>query len=193
MKIKFLSVILLLLSLKVQCRTSSSRKSLQFELSSTSFKNGGTIPQKYAFKYLNYCPGLNQSPELSWQNAPKGTKSFALIMEDPSVVTYGIRKEPFVQWFVYNIPANTLGLREGLPNSHYSQTYNDYSSQDYKFEGYGGPCPPPNQNHKYVFNLYALNVDNLKESAPLISKDFEKTYSRHILGKAKLTGYFIQK
>lgn len=191
MKIKFLSVILLLLSLKVQCRTSSSRKSLQFELSSTSFKNGGTIPQKYAFKYLNYCPGLNQSPELSWQNAPKGTKSFALIMEDPSIKKYKIGKEPFapfVQWFVYNIPATTLRLREGLPNSYYSQTHNDYG-----FEGYGGPCPPPNQNHKYVFNLYALDIDNLKESAPLIAKDFEKTYSRHILGKAQLTGYFIQK
>ena len=114
-------------------------------LTSSAFTEGGTIPRQYT------CDGNDISPPLSWSDVPDGTKSFALIADDPDAPA-----GTWVHWVVYNIPAGTTKLQEQVPAS---KTLPDGSVQginDFKKTGYGGPCPPGGI-HRYFFKLYALS------------------------------------
>jgi Raf kinase inhibitor-like YbhB/YbcL family protein len=159
-----------------------------FELSSTAFKNGGAIPQKYS--YTGYgCTGHNISPELRWSGAPAGTKSFALTMFD-SDARSGVG---WWHWVVYNIPGDAVHLATGagaasgdLMPSEATQGRNDFQTV-----GYGGPCPPSGDSaHHYHFTLYALDAE-LSGLSPLTSgPTLVAALHGHILGKAELTGVF---
>ena len=106
---------------------------------------GGEIQKQYT------CDGSDISPPLIWSNVPKGTQSFALIVEDPDAPGGTFR-----HWAAYNIPATTTGLpagfRAGAP-APFAQAQNDFGKI-----GYSGPCPPPGSRHRYVFTLMALSV-----------------------------------
>jgi Raf kinase inhibitor-like YbhB/YbcL family protein len=120
---------------------------------------GGQGTKKQEFNGFG-CEGANVSPQLSWENVPEGTKSFAVTVYDPDAPT----GSGFWHWVVFNIPASVKELVSGagslggklLPANAVQ------SITDYGIKGFGGPCPPVNHGpHRYIFTVYALKVDKL--------------------------------
>ncbi|MFB3815446.1 MAG: YbhB/YbcL family Raf kinase inhibitor-like protein [Terriglobales bacterium] len=145
-----------------------------FKLETDAFQPGGEIPAKYT------CSGADVAPALRWSGAPAGTKSFALIMDDPDAPS-----GTFTHWVLYGIPAQTTQLAEGakLPSSA-AQGVNGF-----RRTGYGGPCPPPGKPHRYFFKLFALDTPlSLKASAT--KQELEQAMKGHVLGQAELMGTF---
>ncbi len=128
-----------------------------FELSSSDIQDGATLSAAQVYSGFG-CSGGNLSPQLSWQNAPAGTQSFALTVYDPDAPT----GSGWWHWTLYDIPANVSQLPRGataksLPAST-QQGRNDYGSQSF-----GGACPPAGSPaHRYVFTLHALKVAHLE-------------------------------
>jgi Raf kinase inhibitor-like YbhB/YbcL family protein len=106
------------------------------------------------------CTGKNQSPQLSWANAPEGTKSFAITMYDPNAPT----GSGWWHWIVFNIPkdVNELATNAGNLTLNLAPKGATQSITDYGVAGYGGPCPPENHGlHQYIITVYALKTDKL--------------------------------
>ncbi|WP_264523053.1 YbhB/YbcL family Raf kinase inhibitor-like protein [Flavobacterium sp. N502536] len=127
-----------------------------FTLSSKDL--GGEATKKQEFKGFG-CTGENQSPELSWKNAPAGTKSFAVTMYDPDAPT----GSGFWHWVVFDIPSD---VNELLPNAGNKDKFAIkgaiQSITDYGIKGFGGPCPPEGHGfHQYIITVYALKTDKL--------------------------------
>lgn len=147
-----------------------------FEISSSAFANGEAIPAKFS------CNGNNTSPALTWTEPPAGTQSFVLIMDDPDAET-----GTWVHWVIFDIPASTRNLTEGMPPS---PQLSDGSLQGYTSAGstgYYGPCPPSG-THRYFFKLYALDT---RLSLPDIATGKEEVVAAmegHILANAELMG-----
>ena len=139
-----------------------------FEISSTTFKDGGMLPVKAANKNAGNnpnCVGENVSPQLSWVNTPAGTKSFALLMVDPE----GRGGAGVNHWVAYGIPADVTGFAEGEVSKEGPKYVGGKSTQGVGF--YSGPCTPPNvQPHHYTFVLIATDLEP-KELAPGLTKD----------------------
>ncbi len=129
--------------------TASAQKPAMFTLTSPDVHAGQTIPMKHVFKGMS-CTGENISPALSWSNAPKGTKSFAITVYDPDAPT----GSGWWHWVVYNIPANVTSLPAGAgdPNSGLMLKGAVQGNTDFGTAGYGGPCPPKGDKpHHYHF------------------------------------------
>ncbi|WP_298544216.1 YbhB/YbcL family Raf kinase inhibitor-like protein [uncultured Aquimarina sp.] len=128
-----------------------------FTLSSNDLGGEATIIEEFnGFG----CTGENQSPQLSWKNAPVGTKSFAITMYDPDAPT----GSGWWHWVVFDIPANTSELKSGTGNTKLNLTPQGaiQSITDYGAKGYGGPCPPEGHGlHQYIITVYALKTDKL--------------------------------
>ncbi|PKH49842.1 YbhB/YbcL family Raf kinase inhibitor-like protein [Tenacibaculum sp. Bg11-29] len=106
------------------------------------------------------CTGENQSPQLSWKNAPEGTKSFAVTMYDPDAPT----GSGWWHWVVFDIPVSTNELISGAGNTKLNLTPEGIiqSVTDYGVNGYGGPCPPKGHGlHQYIITVYALKTGKL--------------------------------
>jgi Raf kinase inhibitor-like YbhB/YbcL family protein len=106
------------------------------------------------------CTGENLSPQLSWENAPAGTKSFALTVHDPDAPT----GSGFWHWVVFDIPATVAELKSGAGDASKKIAPQGaiQSMTDYGKPGFGGPCPPVGHGqHRYVFTLHALKTDKL--------------------------------
>ncbi len=113
-------------------------------ISSDAFENGSSIPVDYT------CDGDDRSPPLSWQGLPDGTRSIALIVDEPG--------KTWVHWVIYNIPADSTGLTTAVPKN---KTLDDGSLQGKNYFGrigYNGPCPLPGKPHRYFFKVYALDT-----------------------------------
>ncbi len=121
--------------------------SSSLKLASYSFEPGHEIPMKYT------CDGNDISPGLSWEGAPDGTETFALIMDDPDAPG-----KTFTHWVIYNIPAERTELPEGVPAEKIVKKGCSQGMNDFKMMGYGGPCPPPGKPHHYRLHLYALDT-----------------------------------
>jgi Raf kinase inhibitor-like YbhB/YbcL family protein len=124
-----------------------SSRTLTLKLHSPIFSEGFPIPPDYT------ADGQNTSPPLSWNDPPEGTKSFALICDDPDAP-----RGTFTHWLLYNLPADA---RELPPNLAATPDLPDAARQgtnDFGRIGYGGPAPPPGKPHRYFFKLYALDV-----------------------------------
>ena len=130
------------------------------------------LPQVYPL-----CGGDNISPEVKWEDAPVKTKSFALTFFDPDAPS----DHGWWHWLVVNIPLNVTFFprNAGNPVSEYFdlgfQTINDYGEI-----GYGGPCPPPGDPHRYILSVYALSVPEInlsRETNPQIVAEYIKKYS----------------
>jgi len=148
------------------------------ELKSPGFGEGEMMPGKYVLE------GENLSPELSWSGVPEGTKSFALIMDDPDAP-----RGTWVHWVIYDIPADATSLPEGVPREYKLEGGAKQGVNSFKWIGYGGPLPPPGSRHRYVFKLYAL--DRMLNLPPGASKAvLEMRMKRHILASAQLIGVF---
>jgi len=151
---------------------------MKFSLTSPSFIDSGTIPTQYT------CQGEDISPPLQWMNQPAGTRSFALIVDDPDAPN-----GTWVHWVAYDIPEAVHEFPEDLPKQGKLPKGGVQGVNDFKKAGYGGPCPPPGAPHRYYFRLYALDTAlNLK---PHMSKpQLLEAIQRHILGEATLMGRF---
>ncbi|MFD2943422.1 YbhB/YbcL family Raf kinase inhibitor-like protein [Flavobacterium notoginsengisoli] len=104
------------------------------------------------------CSGENQSPQLSWKNAPEGTKSFAVTMYDPNAPT----GSGFWHWVVVDIPANVSELVTNAGTKNLVPKGAIQSVTDYGIKGFGGPCPPVGHGfHQYIITVYALKIDKL--------------------------------
>jgi Raf kinase inhibitor-like YbhB/YbcL family protein len=148
----------------------------KLSLTSQGFQQGGTIPSKYT------CDGKDVSPPLSWGMVPDGAKSLTLIVDDPDAPG-GI----FTHWVLFNLPAASRSLPEGVPKLDRLDGGGIQGKNDFDKKGYNGPCPP--KLHTYRFILYALDVDlNLKPGAA--SQEVHKAMEGHVLAKAELDGKY---
>lgn len=149
---------------------------LAMQLVTTAFKPNAVVPQRMV---ASDCGGSNVSPDLAWTNAPKGTKSFALIVHDPDAPHPG----GFDHWIFYDVPAAVSHVAAGTQpgTSGVNSTGN---------AGYSGPCPPPGKAHHYIFTLYALDVASAGGSGPLSAQALKARIARHVLATATLTGLY---
>lgn len=147
-------------------------------IKSADFKEGGEIPKKFT------CEGEDISPELEWENVPEGTKSFALICDDPDAPV-GV----WVHWVIYNIPSNFRKLERNVPKVSKLENGILQGKNSWPRIGYNGPCPPPGKPHRYYFKLYALDtILNLKEGAT--KEELLNAMKGHILAEAQTMGTY---
>jgi Raf kinase inhibitor-like YbhB/YbcL family protein len=148
-------------------------------LTSTAFEPNGPIPPIYT------CDGNDISPPLAWSGLPAGTKSLALIVDDPDAPDPAAPQRTWVHWVLYNINPAVAGLEQGarhLPTGA-AQGINDWKRGDY-----GGPCPPIGR-HRYFFKLYALDtrLDGLSNPT---KQQLLDAMEGHVLEKAELMGTY---
>ena len=129
-----------------------------FNLKTTSFDPSRFLPQKF-FNNGQNCSGENISPELEWENAPEGTKSFAVTVFDPDA-----SEEGWWHWTVVNIPADVTKITEGASNLKRLPDGAVEGKTDFGSTGYGGACPPPGKPHRYIFTVYALGKEKIDTS-----------------------------
>jgi Raf kinase inhibitor-like YbhB/YbcL family protein len=142
------------------------------QLGSPAFKHNEFIPEK------NTCDGKNINPPLLIENIPSGTKSMALIVDDPDAPA-----GTWVHWVVWNISPDTKEIKESSVPEGAQQGVNDFRKHEY-----GGPCPPSG-THRYFFKLYALDTMlNLGSKAK--KSDMEQAMKGHILEKTELIGRY---
>lgn len=149
---------------------------------------GGQATADQVFNGMG-CTGSNQSPQLYWENAPTGTKSFVVTMYDPDAPT----GSGWWHWVIFDIPANVLELAtnagnvdKGLAPKGAIQSMTDFGQA-----GYGGPCPPPGHGpHQYIITVYALKTDKLgldkNAGAPMVGFYL----NQNMLAKASLVLYY---
>jgi Raf kinase inhibitor-like YbhB/YbcL family protein len=156
------------------------------EITSTVFRDGQAIPQKYTGE------GEDVSPELHWTNLPDGTKELALICDDPDAP----RAEPWVHWVIFKISSLLDHLPEGIARSprpskpaEVLQGRNSWPSDNI---GYRGPMPPPGHGtHHYHFRLYALDVELNSERA-LSKEELLELMQGHVLAEAEMVGTYAR-
>ncbi len=164
------------------------------KLTSTAFSDGGSIPAKYT--------GVDKdvSPPLSWSDAPGGTKSLALICDDPDAPSRAKPRPegPWVHWVIYNIAADATGLPEAVSRvaepAHVPgarQGMNDFDSDNI---GYRGPMPPKGSGpHRYYFKLYALDRQLDLAAKDATKKSLEAAMKGHVLAESQWMGTFERK
>jgi hypothetical protein len=151
---------------------------VKLELKTTAFRPGGTVPAPYT------CSGANISPSLSWNQPPPGTRSFVLIVDDPDAPG-----GTWVHWVVYDLPGSARNLPEQVPAGDAIAGGGKQGVNDFPANGYGGPCPPPGQPHRYFFRLYALDT-LLDLHPPVRRKHVDAAMKGHILAQGELMGTF---
>ncbi len=150
---------------------------MEIKITSSTFNEGGMIPPKYA------CDGEDISPPLKWDSLPDGTKSIALISDDPDAPM-----GTWVHWVLYNLPADKKELAEAFPVDEKLPDGTRQGITDFGKTGYGGPCPPSG-THRYYFKIYAL--DTMIESAEVLNKKtLLKKMEGHILAQGQLMGKY---
>jgi Raf kinase inhibitor-like YbhB/YbcL family protein len=151
------------------------------QLSSSAFAAGQEIPATYT------CTASGISPPLAWRNVPAGTKSIALIVDDPDAPDPAAPKRTWVHWVVYDLPPSAEFVAEGAGNAAMRPParsgVNDWSKTEY-----GAPCPPIGR-HRYFFKIYALDVE-LGELAQATKSALENAMRGHVLGSAELFGTY---
>jgi Raf kinase inhibitor-like YbhB/YbcL family protein len=144
----------------------------EFALESSAFEHAQAVPSRYS------CEGEDVSPPLRWSNVPEGTRSLALIVDDPDAPG-GV----FTHWLAWGLDPAAEGVGEG--ESAPREGPNDFGAS-----GYRGPCPPPGHGrHRYVFRLYALDTQ-LELAAGAAKAELEQAIEGHVLTMAELVGTY---
>ncbi|MBP2305237.1 YbhB/YbcL family Raf kinase inhibitor-like protein [Azospirillum melinis] len=152
---------------------------MPFTLHSPAFANGQTIPPRHT------ADGDNVSPPLEWSDAPAGTRSYALIVEDPDAPG-----ETFLHWAVYNIAAERDRLPEGTTQGAKTESLG-HGINDHGHAHYDGPNPPCGHTaHHYRFRLMALDVDALGLGPKATVDEVRSEAGKHLLGEAELVGTY---
>ena len=164
-----------------------------FTLTSQTFKDGQMMPRKVANKNPQNpnCVGDNVSPQLSWSGVPEGTRSFALLMEDPE----GRGGAGVHHWVAYGIPPNVTSLAEGEVSKESDKFVGGKSTQGVGF--YSGPCTPPGSPHHYTFVVIATDFDPKELPPGLTREEFLAKLvpaggMSHAKGSAGLVGLFVK-
>ena len=159
-------------------REECPRAPATIELVSGAFENNSLIPERYT------CDGEDVSPPLSWEGVPSGAKSLVLIVVDPDAPG-----GEFTHWVLYDVPPDLDSLPEGIPSVGEVEGVGVQGVNDFGRLGYGGPCPPTGKPHRYVFRLYALDVElGLPPGAS--RSEVEEVMSGHVLAVGELVGLY---
>lgn len=153
---------------------------MALEIKSSAFSESGSIPSQYT------CDGKDVSPPLSWSGMPAGTKSLALICDDPDAPA-GV----WVHWVIYDLPPSSAGLPEGVPPREEVAAGGRQGKNDFRKIGYGGPCPPSG-THRYVFTLSALDRE-LGLPAGATKAQLLSAMRGHVLAEGKFTGKYSRR
>jgi Raf kinase inhibitor-like YbhB/YbcL family protein len=154
---------------------------LNMKIMSHAFKNEREIPARYT------CDGMNKSPPIGWTDVPDDTKSLTLIVDDPDAPDPSAPQMTWTNWLLYNIPASSAGLAEGIaPDNLPSGTLQGMN--DWYRTSYGGPCPALGR-HRYFFRLYALDVV-LPDLRSPTREDLERAMQGHVLARSSMVGLY---
>ncbi|HET9409596.1 MAG TPA: YbhB/YbcL family Raf kinase inhibitor-like protein [Candidatus Sulfotelmatobacter sp.] len=154
---------------------------MRLTLTSSSFQNGEDIPKQFT------CDGEDISPQLSWNGAPSGTKSFALLADDPDAPVGN-----WNHWTLWNLPADAHSLPESMSKTAQLSNGAEQGTNDFKKVGYNGPCPPPGKPHRYYFKMFALDTTlNLENGAG--KQELENAMKGHIVAQAEWMGRYHRK
>ena len=149
------------------------------QVTSSAFKDGNSIPVRFT------CDGAEMSPQLEWAGIPEGTKSIALIADDPDAPG-----GTWSHWVLYGLPPGASALDEGL-SANASET--SQGENDFGRPGYGGPCPPRGHGpHRYYFKVYGLDSEPAISGRPQRSS-LLKAMDGHILAEGALMGTYERK
>lgn len=174
---KILVAALVLIGPSVIWPCGPARAEERLKVTSPAFKDGAMIPQRHAYDFEN------ASPELAWSGAPAGTKSFAVVCDDPDAP-----RGAWTHWVIFNIPPVETGLPEGMPKDGDLSGGAVQLVNDFKGIGYDGPAPPYGI-HRYVFTVYALDaVLGLGPGAK--KQELFRAMAGHIVGQGHVTGRF---
>jgi Raf kinase inhibitor-like YbhB/YbcL family protein len=158
----------------------TAEASLMFTLDSPAYKDQSPMDARFT------CEGDSVSPPLKWSGAPAGTKSFALIVDDPDAPDPANPKRTFVHWVIYDIPAGVTGLKEDasreLPDGARA------GANDRGEAAYTGPCPPIGR-HRYFHKLYALDVV-LPDLHNPSKTQLLAAMKGHVVGETQLIGTY---
>jgi len=138
---------------------------------------GSTLPGMYT------CKGASESPGISWDGIPSGTKSLVLILDDPDAPA-----GTFTHWIVYNIPPQKGSLTPAQPNAKVLANGAQQGDTSAGSRGYYPPCPPVGTTHRYIFRLYAVDMDITQPTADRDSIDW--AMNGHILAKTEVSTNF---
>lgn len=152
-----------------------------FALTSASFHAGGTVDAAQVFNQDD-CKGGNRSPQLTWHDAPTGTRSFAVTIFDEDAPGRG-----WWHWAVAGIPATVDRLPENASSSGFLKKFGAVEARnDFDIDGYGGPCPPPGKPHRYVITVYALSTADLRLAQGRPALMFDHEIGTATLGSARM-------
>ena len=161
--------------------TASPQGQPTMKLQSPAFTDQSAIPTQFT------CEGRDISPALHWQDLPPGTRSMALIVDDPDAPDPAAPRMTWVHWVLYNLPPTAEGLPEAVAASALPAGARE-GRNDWQRTGYGGPCPPIGR-HRYFHKLYALDIV-LPDLGPVTKAELEKALKGHVLGEAVLMGTY---
>ena len=164
-----------------QSRSTIGGSTMNLTLTSSAFADNGEIPARYT------CEGQDLSPELAWSGLPEGTRSLALIVDDPDAPDPAAPRMTWVHWVLYNIPPDSGGLPESADADNLPEGTLE-GLNDWQRTGYGGPCPPIGR-HRYFHKLYALDTV-LPDLRQPTKAQLEKALQGHILGYTELVGTY---
>lgn len=150
-------------------------------LTSSAFADGQQIPKKYT------CEGDDRSAPLAWAGAPSGTKSYALIVDDPDAPDPNAPRMTWVHWVLYNLPATATTLAESSSSGALPAGAIE-GPNDFGRVRFGGPCPPIGR-HRYFHKLYALDT-TLPAGKALDKAGLESAMKGHVLAQAELMGTY---
>jgi Raf kinase inhibitor-like YbhB/YbcL family protein len=159
----------------------AEEKTMSLAITSTAFAPNAAIPSLYT------CEGKDISPPLAWSGAPAGTKSLALIVDDPDAPDPAAPKMTWVHWVLYNVPSAAGGLPEAIRSTALPAGTRE-GVNDWGRTGYGGPCPPIGR-HRYFHKIYALDIV-LPELRRADKAALEQAMQGHILAQAVLIGTY---
>jgi Raf kinase inhibitor-like YbhB/YbcL family protein len=154
---------------------------MSFSLTSPAFLPGNQIPALYT------CEGKDVSLPLAWSGTPAGTRSLALIVDDPDAPDPAAPKMTWVHWILYDIPVTATELPEAVPRGGLPAGTRE-GLNDWKRTGYGGPCPPIGR-HRYFHKLYALDTV-LPDLGRPTKAGLERAMEGHVLAQAELVGTY---
>jgi hypothetical protein len=158
-------------------QTVSPASSAAFTISVASLNPESVLPDVYT------CKGSSESPEITWDGIPDGTKSLVLILDDPDAPN-----DRFTHWIVYNIPPLSGELAGAQPNAKVLANGAQQGDTSAGSRGYYPPCPPVGTTHRYVFRLYAVDMDITQPTADRDSIDWALT--GHTIAETKFTTTF---
>jgi hypothetical protein len=155
----------------------SGGQKMTIKITSSAFAEGSMIPKRYT------CDAEDVSPDMAWTGVPEGTKSLALICDDPDAPM-----GTWVHWVLFNLPPDINELHAEIPPEKTLKNSAMHGKNDFGRFGYGGPCPPSG-THRYFFKFYALDT-RIKLESGITKAQLLEAMNGHILDEGRLMGKY---